>query len=153
MKIFYFIALFLVLGTIITGMLFCTNFSDISLYIDPASFLILLFPALLLIKSQFGWTEIGEAFSLAFSRKPVKKSQLEKALLFFTTLQKYLIWAGIIGFTIGVIAMFSDISDYTVVGRSLAVALLVLFYAFILIFAVVLPFQAGLKKRIAENDE
>jgi hypothetical protein len=68
--------------------LFCMNFKGISLYIDPASFLILLFPTMLLIKSQFSWAEIGEAFTLAFRKRPVNKSKLEKALLFFTALQK-----------------------------------------------------------------
>ena len=53
----------------------------------------------------------------------------------------------------GLIAMFSNVSDLSIVGRGLAVALLVVFYAVILTFTVALPFQFGLKKRIIEAGE
>ncbi len=129
------------------------GFKNILIYIDPASFFIVLVPTILFLKSQFSWSEIGEAFTTAFSRKPVKKLKLEKALLFFTALQKYLIWAGLIDFTLGVIALFSNFSNYVTVGNGLAVALLVMLYAFILIFTVALPFQSGLKKKLTEFGE
>ncbi len=62
-------------------------------------------------------------------------------------------WVGLFGIMLGVIAMFNFVSDFITVGRGLAVALLVVFYAVILTFTVALPFQFGLKKRIIEAGE
>jgi hypothetical protein len=138
------------LGILITGMMIALDSMDISIYIDPPSFYILLVPVLLLLKSQFSWADMGEAFAIGFSRKPVEKARLKKALLFFTVLQKYLMWTGLIGLMLGIIAMFSSFSDYIAVGRGLAVALLVVFYALILTLTIALPFQYGLKKKITE---
>ena len=81
------------------------------------------------------------------------KPQLKKALVFFGAMQRYLIVMGLLGLLRGLIAMFSSISDYKVVGQGLAIALLMLLYAFILIIAIALPFQFALKRKLAEAGE
>ena len=89
MKDFYIIALILVIGSILTGMAVGMNSIEGLLnFIDAPSFLILLFPVILFLKSQFSWQEIGVAFSICFSKKDVSIVKLKKAFLFFKALQK-----------------------------------------------------------------
>jgi flagellar motor component MotA len=149
-KRFYFVAVVLVLGAIVAGMMLGVGPQHLNKYLNIAGAGILLLPVLLLLKSQFSWGEMGRAFGAAFDGADVEKQRLEKALVFFTALQRYLIWMGLLGFLLGLIAMFSSISDYSALGRGMAIALLMLLYAFMLIIAVALPFQFALKKKIAQ---
>jgi hypothetical protein len=154
MKGFYLIALVLLIGIVVFGMLVAMGPEYITKYGDIPSFVILLLPVLLLLKSQFSWNEIGMSFVIGFRRKSDNVSELKKALLFFKAMQKYLIWAGVFGVMLGNIALFNFISiGYEAFGSGIATSLLVLFYAIILIFTVALPFQFGIKKKLIEAGE
>lgn len=153
MKGFYFIAMILILAMIVAGVIINTGPDGIYAYMDLPSLLILLLPVILLLKSQFSWQEMGQAFAIALSKGTVEKEILKKALLFFMALQKYLIWTGLIGFLLGIIALLGNVSEYIAMGMGLSTALLILFYAIILIFTVALPFQFGVKKKLVEAGE
>lgn len=154
MKGFYFIALIIVVGIIGVGMIINVGIDNFYYYLDLPSLLILLLPVILLLKSQFSWQEMGQAFAITLSKGTVEKDRLKKALLFFIALQKYLIWTGLIGFLLGIIALLSNVTErYVAMGIGLSCALLIMFYAVVLIFTIALPFQFGLKKKLAEAGE
>lgn len=57
---------------------------------------------------------------------------------------KLLLLSGVLGSLIGVIAMLSGLSDLSLIGKNLAVALLTMLYALLLVF-ILLPVRARVK--------
>jgi flagellar motor component MotA len=64
---------------------------------------------------------------------------------------KLLLLSGVLGSLIGVVAMLSSLSDMSVFGKNLAVALLTLLYALLLVF-ILLPIRAKVKAIIQTLD-
>ena len=64
---------------------------------------------------------------------------------------KLLLLSGFLGFMIGAIAILASLSDYSLIGRNLAVAMLTLLYSILLVF-ILLPVRAKVKAIIETLD-
>jgi flagellar motor component MotA len=148
MKKTYMIFMILTLGILLGG-IFVNGVSPL-LFIDGAGFAMVVAPTILLLLSTFSWKEIGRAFAIGF-RENSDVAELKQGFLFFQAAQKYLLFAGLIGFLMGFIVLlsFGKLGDERV-GAGLALALVTMMYALILLFLVVFPFKNGIKKRLIE---
>jgi len=146
MKKIYFLSLVLVIG-VLFGALIITGTSILA-YVDIASLIFVLVPAFLLLLASYGPKEMGRAFKSAFSGKT--GAEVEKSIAFFTAMQRLFLLSGVLGTLIGVIAILSNLTDMSLVGRGFSVAILTIIYAIALTILVPVPFLLALKKRRAE---
>ncbi|NPV02411.1 MAG: hypothetical protein HPY53_13635 [Brevinematales bacterium] len=146
--IFLLLFFILVVGTffLATGKL-----ESMLIYLDIASMVLVPGFAILLSLAFFSPMEIGNAFRYAKESAPFDKSEIEKGIVFFTTLQTLIIFSAIFGVICGVVAILQNISDLTIVGKNMGIALIVLLYAAFFICFLTLPFTGALKKRLAAN--
>jgi chemotaxis protein MotA len=63
----------------------------------------------------------------------------------------YVLASGVIGLLIGAVIMLKNMSDPAAIGPAMAVALLTIFYGFVLSFGIYLPLQSCLEDRIEEQ--
>ncbi|MEW5817151.1 MAG: MotA/TolQ/ExbB proton channel family protein [Spirochaetota bacterium] len=89
-------------------------------------------------------------FAIGFKKEPADAVTLKKGITFFTNMQKYLLFSGIIGMMIGIIAILAITEDPSKVGKGLSVASLTILYALVLSIAIAIPFKLGLEKKLAE---
>ena len=64
----------------------------------------------------------------------------------------YSLDAGGIGTFIGLIIMLKNMDDPAAIGPGMAIAILTIFYALVLSFAIFLPLQSRLENRIQEQN-
>jgi len=148
MKKIYGLFLILTLGIFALGILI--NRANALLYIDFASLIIVVVPALILLLSNFSWKEMGASFSIGFKKGP-SEEELEKGLLFFEAAQKYLLYSGFIGLMIGLIVLIGALGENSEgVASGFSLSLVTVLYALILVLVVVFPFKHGIKKRLIE---
>lgn len=136
----------LFLGMCALGILF--SGANIAWFVSIPSLLMVVAPSLFLSLCSFGFGEIGSYFSAGFSRQVEPKEVLLNALVFFQSLKKYLFVSGIIGTFVGVIAILSTLGDVKTVAFNTGLAVLTVLYAFILYMGLVVPFTAGIRKKI-----
>ena len=145
MKGFYGISILLTLGLIIGGMI--TAGAPISVYVSLPSFVIVTAIPLFMLLASFSPAEILKAFSSSFKRDADKEG-LKKAELLFGSLGKYIATSGATGILLGVVAMLTNLGDLEWLGKGLALALLVVFYALLLHILLVFPFLASIRKKL-----
>ena len=143
----------LVVFLLLTVGTFYLAFQDgLWIYFDFASMIVVYGFSFLIMLSLFGPREMGKAFRSALEKTPFDKKEVEQGLVFFRTLQKLFFSTAGLGFFIGLIAVLRDISNPTRVGQNLAIALLVVLYAFFGICLITIPYTGALKKRLAGNN-
>lgn len=149
MKKLYVLLLVLTIGLFLFGVLI--NRADITMFIDPASLIIVVVPTLLLLLSNFSWKDLGRAFTVGFRKEKQDEKVLKISLLFFEAAQKYVLFSGFLGFMLGFIVLLGNYgAGAEAVSAGIALALLTFFYALFIIFVVIFPFKNGIKKRLLE---
>jgi flagellar motor component MotA len=103
----------------------------------------------LFVTLLFGFKEMSQAFSICFKKEP-ERDKLVQALHFFNNYGKTTWFAGLIGVIIGVISMMANLEDKSMLGPSLALALLSLFYSGIINVLIIIPFTVFLNKHLKD---
>ncbi len=149
-KIFWIPLLVVVVFLVAAGLL--ASGSDLLIYSDLASLAVSLLPVFFVLLPSYTPKEMGQAFRQAMEDTPYDKIEAEKALVFFETAQKILIVDSLIGFVIGVVALFQlnlQINgNANKIGFGIAVSLITILYSLVFILLVTLPFIAALHKKI-----
>ena len=149
MKKTYLISVILVLTMCAAAII--TASGNISLFIDFPSMVMVIGITCIMIIFNWDIQTIIKSFKAPFKQNPLKK-ELEIALVFFNSIQKYLIYSSILGLLSGVMVMLGILNDSVSFGRGLAIALLVIYYNFIIQLILVTPFKSGIKKKLIETD-
>ena len=119
--------------------------SPLSIFIDPASFMIVPVTTMMLLIATFGFGSVFSAFKSGFrsvfmangeSADPEESRERKMVAMCGS---KYATLTGFIGATIGLVTMFHQMSDPTAIGPAMAVALLSAFYAALMIMFVFYP--------------
>ena len=126
---------------------------DVDIYLDMMSILLILMCPLVLLLANYSLSDIRKYFAIGFKKENVEPVDLKNGIIFFSSLQKYLVLSGIMGSLIGLIAILAMLADPEVIGQSLALALITALYAIILSMVVATPFKTGLQKRLNEIAE
>jgi hypothetical protein len=134
---------------LIVGTLFVAAGQYILIYIDFASLGVSLGIPFVLLLTQFSLKEMAAAFRNAGENAPYDEAEIRKGIAFFETFKNLLVTAGCFGTIVAVIAILRNVKDLEMVGKSLAVGLICIFYSVILIFSIAVPFTGALKKRLA----
>ena len=149
MKWFSVVAMILVLATIALGVVFAAG--KASYFVDYASALMVVLPALMLSLATFPPATIARSFAVAFDRRTSTDAELRTAAAFFRALQAYLLLSGLIGALIGVMTILAGLRADTNVAGGAALLLVTVFYSLVLILVVALPFRASVERRLAEK--
>ena len=148
MKVKYFLSLLVLLVLMIFVMIVSGCFAC---FFDIPSLLLIVLAALFMLLSTYSFRDIGTYFSIGISRKDTDTVTLEKGILFFKTMQKYLIIMGVVGAMMGLIAMLATLDDPDRIGKGLALCLITVLYAVFFNIAVAIPFRTELEKQLIER--
>ena len=119
--------------------------TSLSWFMDMPSIIIPLgITMFVLIASESTW-DFGQAFAIAYGKKEYSNEQIKLSWCAMKTALFTIPFAGIFTFIVEVVAIIQHISDITVLGPNLAVALLALFYCCI-IEILLIPTAVRLKK-------
>ncbi len=123
-------------------------------FIDPATFVIVVLPAVIMALSHHGPVEITRAFSIAGASRSASAAEYKKAILLFKSFKEYLVVTSFIGVFMGIVLMLSgfkvDNSNSDMFGKGLAACLISVLYAAFLILIVVCPFKNALEVKLNE---
>ncbi len=122
----------------------------IKCFFDIPSLLLIVLSTLFMLTASFSPAEIGKYFKLGFKQDAADRAELEKGIIFFKAMQKYLFIAGCIGFFIGLITMLALLDDPERIGAGMALALITFLYGLFFNMAVAIPFRTGLEKKLKE---
>ena len=95
---------------------------------------------------------MGAMFKAVFSANATAE-ELKAAVRGWGQARRYVVAAGWIGVLVGVIIMLKNLDNPKALGPGLAMALITVFYATVLAYAVFLPLQSRLEDRIQEQTE
>lgn len=136
------VLLFIVLGTIVSG-------NNLNLYVDTASLILgIIFPYII-ISFVFPPSE-----QIAMNREIFKpsgtgdKGVLERALVYFESFKKILIYSGIVWTIMGAIAIGVHLEGPEALGANFGVLMIVPFYVSIFLLIVVEPLRASAVKSL-----
>ena len=145
MKKFYPISLVLFLVFIAVAMIL--SGPGFGVYLSVSSLIIVVGLPLVILLATHSPREMSSAFRAAYqSSDPV---ELRASVVFFSAMQRYLLWSGVLATMVGVVAMLSVLGEKSSVGAGAALALLTVFYSIILNLTVALPFRHAAEKRLA----
>ena len=126
---------------------------SLGIYLGLTPFMCSLLVSFVLLLTQFRLKEMAESFSYSRSKMPFDKQKIQRGILFFESMQKYLIISGVLGVFVGIVIILNYLSvDVADLCRRCGIALLTLFYSFFGVLMVSAPFETALKKRLAENE-
>ncbi len=123
---------------------------DVVIYIDFMSMLLVLLCPLVLLLANFSLSDIRKYFAIGFKEENVDPIDLENGIVFFSSLQKYLILSGMMGAFVGIMAVLANLAEPEVIGGGLALSLMTVLYSIILTMGIAVPFKTGLQKRLNE---
>lgn len=146
---FYPISLVL-LAALLVGTVFSAG-GDIMLFLNLPSFFLVVLPGVLMALGNFSLRDIGHHFAVGFRSSGARQDELLKAQAFFGSLGRYILVSGFLGLLTGLIIMLANLGDDSTVGAGTAIALITVVYALFLFMGVVVPFQTGIKKKLAES--
>jgi len=106
----------------------------------------------LAVSTVLGFARMRSAFSAAVNRDG-DRSRLEPALVFFRAFGRAVNAAGLIGLVAGLVLILAGLDDPLLIGPNAAMALMSLFYSGLVHLAVIIPFTAMIKNRIAESND
>ena len=148
MKKTYFLSLLLFSAILVLAMFMV---GCVACFFDIGSLVMVLLSSFIMCLAGSSPSEMGRYFGAAFTGKSADRKTIESGIIFFKALGKYFILSGIIGMMMGLIGMLAFLDDPTKIGRSMALALISLLYAFFFIMIICVPFTAGLKKTPGRN--
>jgi hypothetical protein len=152
MKRFFWILLAIGLG-IITAAGFITAF-DLTIYLDLTPFLLVVLIPFLILLTQYSLREMGNYFRQAREKTQFSYENIQKGLIFFTTMQRLLIGSTIIVSILGLIAILRYIDDSAaIVGTRFGVLFIAVLYSTILITFITIPYIGALKKKLVNKPE
>jgi hypothetical protein len=146
----YFVLLGLALAAVV-GVFALTGVTILAILDVPSLAVVIMFPVLMDFASH-GPRDIARCFRVAFTSNAATRTELESALVYFDGLSRYLASGGVLGVTIGMVAVlgFAPVRrDLESVGLGLALCLLAAVYAVVLIAMVAVPFRTAVRKRLA----
>ena len=120
-------------------------------YLRPDSFLFVFVLTAAMSLSTFSFAEMGKFFKISFQER-AEPAELNRALVFFRSLQSYTIISGFTGTFVGMIGMLSTIKDKAAIGTGLSLAFLTVLYALVLNLMLIVPFKTAIKKRLHQSD-
>jgi flagellar motor component MotA len=151
MSIFYILSVICSLGIFLLGVFFAGG--KYYFLLDPASLLLVLFPAIFLVLANNNPAEIISYYSLAGKSKTAPKKDIKNGILFFRSVKMYITISGFMAFFLGIVLMFSGLvhmKDPGLFGEGLGASLVAVLYAAFIIMVFVLPFKYALEKKLNE---
>ena len=148
MKKSYFIFLVLCLGMLVLGVVFAG--AKIGLYLNLPALIVVVFLPSFIVTGVYGLPAFLKAFRLAFHGTQATVEQLKTGAALFKMLGSCVLLTGFITTMIGLIAMLGNLMEAMAIGKTIAIAMITLFYSVILVFLVTLPFKSAYDKRLAE---
>jgi flagellar motor component MotA len=151
MNRFYFVGVILVLCVLVFGMLFAA--AGIGYFVDFASLIMVVIPAVILCLVTFPPRVIGRSFTVAFNRQTASEAELRQAAVFFRTLKRFILLSGFIAALIGIVTILWQQQDMPTakISQGFAVLLISVFYSLILILVLAVPFRAAVERKLAER--
>jgi flagellar motor component MotA len=146
MKKVYPVSIVVFVGMVVAGIVLAG--SSLGVFISLGSFIIVVGLPAAVIFATHSPGEVGRAFA-APSRSD-SPAELKASAVFFSAMQRYLLWSGFLATMIGVITLLAYLGETASVGRGAALALLTVFYSVVLNLVVALPFRHAAEKRLAE---
>ncbi|MDC7125189.1 MAG: MotA/TolQ/ExbB proton channel family protein [Spirochaetales bacterium] len=147
MKKSYILSLIVLIATMLFAMI-CSG--CVSCFLDIGSLFMVIIPTFFMLIANYSLNEIGSSFVEGFRKEQIDSTRLKTGIIFFKSMQKYLIFSGMLGVFTGVIAMLAMLDNPEKFGAGLALALLTVLYSLFFSMAVAIPFRTGLEKRLAE---
>ncbi|HOX48669.1 MAG TPA: hypothetical protein PLG14_05725 [Spirochaetales bacterium] len=149
MRLKYFFGVFLVAA--ISAAAVAMSGGKLAAFVDlPTYVVVLAIPAAIAFAS---WPvrDIGRAFSAPFDPAAGRK-ELEKSLLFFSQLRRWVLVAALLGTMIGLVCIlaYADGRNLDRLGRNLAVMFLCVTNALLFCLVVPLPLESLASRRLAE---
>ena len=138
--------LFLIIFYSIVCIIIQLTQTEITMYLDIPSLLIILFFDLLISLFFYGMSESWQYYKAVFTRES-DPLLLNKGIAYFRNMTSVTLTAGLLGFILGIIGMLANMKDTAKMGPNLAVALITVLYAGVLIMTVFIPFRIVLEKR------
>lgn len=152
MRYLYFILIILVLGCIAGAII--TSGIPILYFVNFISLMVVLLPSAFLALISYSFGEIGLAFTSAFKKITSTKINLKNALLFFNSLQAYILLSAGLATLIGFVAILYGSPDKNnMIASGIAVSLESILYALLLILVCIIPFKTGIKKKLNDLDK
>ncbi|MDA3852593.1 MAG: MotA/TolQ/ExbB proton channel family protein [Spirochaetaceae bacterium] len=138
-------SLYVVLMVALTGLLILFSERSLLLFLDTASFLFLLGAFLIYTFTAVGISSTGSYFGMVFRKE--KSWVTQEASNYFRNMVVFFSACGVVGFLAGLIMMLANMRDTAEIGPKLAVALIIPFYAMMVILLIPVPFQIILKQK------
>ncbi len=148
MKRTYLIFLVLAIGMLILGIVFAG--AVLGLYFNVPAFIIVVFLPAFMVIGVYGLQTFLRSFRLVFDGTEATSEQHVTGAALFSMLGRSLLLTGFITTMIGLIAMLGELREKSELGRTVAIALITLFYSLILMLLVSVPFKFAHEKRLAE---
>ena len=148
MRYLYFISIILVFICILVAIISAR--SQILYFVHHISAILVLLPSAFLVLASYSFGEIGQAFTSAFKKRDSTPTELKNGLLFFKSLQTYLILSAVIATLIGFMSMLVDLKDKNLLASGIAVSLLSILYSLVLMMIITVPFRTGITKKLNE---
>ena len=121
--------------------------ASLSNFIDLASFVFVIITNISILISTNSFKDFWYGVQLLiFNNKEVDIFRLTESMKIFGLLQKSSIGISILGFLIGLISVLSHLSEPSMIGPSIAVALLIVFYSILVSLVVISPAKYILSK-------
>jgi flagellar motor component MotA len=148
MKKSYIIFLLLGLGVLVAAII--TAGASIPLFLNIPALIVVLFLPTFVVIGVFGLRTFFRSFNLSESTSNTTKEELDTGASLFSMFSRCLLLTGFITTMIGFIAILGNLQSAQEIGKAVALALITLFYSFILVLLVTLPYTYAYKRRLSE---
>ncbi|MDC7220903.1 MAG: hypothetical protein PQJ59_13290 [Spirochaetales bacterium] len=144
-------------GIIFTGLAFMTavlmigDWHFLGMYFDPASFIMAIFVPHVLISFMTPPSEQKKMIHEILTKEEGKEKILKKSLSYLNTLKQMIICSSFAAMILGVIGIMANLTDTSIIGPNMAVALIVMFYAALYILVVIEPLRLTAEKKLADQ--
>ncbi len=154
MRKFYFASVVIAIGLLVAAA--AMTGGRIVVFLSVPSAALVLLPAFVLSLTTHSFAEIVAAYRVGFQTQAGAdrtswRKDLEVARIYHLSFGRYVIASGIFGTFLGIVVMLVHInSDIDTVGRGFSVSLLTILYSVFFYIVLVVPFRAGIERRLAE---
>lgn len=121
-------------------------------YVDFPSLVLIIFLPFAVGFMSHGPSTMARAIKLAFAGDRAGIAELKKAKACIQAIGRYAMTSGIVGFFLGLIATFKNVSNPGIIGANLAVTLVSALYATLLVLFFAQPLAARLEDMIIERE-
>ena len=121
-------------------------------YLDFPSLVLIVFLPFAVAFMSHGPSAMGSPTRPAFAEDKAGIAELKRAKACVQALGRYAIASGVVGFFLGVIATFQNVSNPNVIGAHLAVTLVSSLYATLFVLFLTQPLSSRLEDKIIERE-